>query len=70
MKKIILSSLLMTQLFIANVFADNELKTSNVFVTATRTPIAKNISEYIVYTVKGKDIRHASIKEIQKTIKE
>jgi len=31
---------------------------------------AKNISEYIVYTVKGKDIRHASIKEIQKTIKE
>jgi phosphate transport system protein len=31
---------------------------------------AKNISEYIVYTVKGKDIRHASIKEMQKTIKE
>jgi vitamin B12 transporter len=42
MKKIILSSLLMTQLFTANVFADNELKTSDVFVTATRTPIAKN----------------------------
>jgi vitamin B12 transporter len=41
MKKIILPSLLMTQLFTANVFADTTLKTSNVFVTATRTPISK-----------------------------
>ncbi len=32
----------MTQLFITNVFADNELKTSDVFVTATRTSIPKN----------------------------
>ena len=32
----------MTQFFTANVFADTELKTSDVFVTATRTPIAKN----------------------------
>ncbi len=32
----------MTQLFTANVFADTELKTSDVFVTATRTPISKN----------------------------
>jgi vitamin B12 transporter len=32
----------MTQLLTANVFADNELKTSDVFVTATRTPISKN----------------------------
>jgi len=33
----------MTQLFITvNVFADTELKTSDVFVTATRTPISKN----------------------------
>ena len=31
----------MTQLLTANVFADNELKTSDVFVTATRTPISK-----------------------------
>ena len=31
----------MTQLFTANVFADNELKTSDVFVTATRTSIPK-----------------------------
>ena len=32
----------MTQFFTANVFADTELKTSDVFVTATRTPIPKN----------------------------
>jgi len=31
----------MTQLFAANVFADTELKTTDVFVTATRTPIPK-----------------------------
>ena len=31
----------MTQFFVANVFADTELKTSDVFVTATRTPIPK-----------------------------
>ena len=31
----------MTQFFTSNVFADNELKTSDVFVTATRTPILK-----------------------------
>jgi vitamin B12 transporter len=41
MKKIILPSLLMTQLLTANVFADTTLKTSDVFVTATRTPIPK-----------------------------
>ena len=41
MKKIILPSLLMTQLFTANVFADTTLKTSDVFVTATRTTISK-----------------------------
>ncbi len=32
----------MTQFFTTNVFADNELKTSDVFVTATRTSIPKN----------------------------
>ena len=42
MKKIILLGLLMTQFFSKNILADNELKTSDVFVTATRTPIAKN----------------------------
>ncbi|QDC60680.1 TonB-dependent receptor [Candidatus Methylopumilus universalis] len=41
MKKIILPSLLMTQLLSANVFADTTLKTSDVFVTATRTRIPK-----------------------------
>jgi vitamin B12 transporter len=41
MKKIILPSLLMTQLLTANVFADTTLKTSDVFVTATRTPVSK-----------------------------
>ena len=42
MKKNILLSLLIAHLFITNVLADTELKTSDVFVTATRTPIAKN----------------------------
>ena len=42
MKKITLLSLLLTQFFIANLFADTTLKTSDVFVTATRTPISKN----------------------------
>ena len=59
MKKIILSSLLMTQLFIANVFADNELKTSNVFVTATRTPIAKNNVIADVTSISSEDIERA-----------
>ena len=42
MKKITLLSLLLTQFFITNLFADTTLKTSDVFVTATRTPIPKN----------------------------
>jgi len=42
MKKITLLSLLLTQFFIANLFADTTLKTFDVFVTATRTPISKN----------------------------
>ena len=32
----------MTQFFTSNVFADTDLKTSDVFVTATRIPISKN----------------------------
>ena len=32
----------MTQFFTSNIFADTELKTSDVFVTATRTTISKN----------------------------
>jgi vitamin B12 transporter len=34
--------LLIAQLFVSNVLADTELKTSDIFVTATRTPIPKN----------------------------
>ena len=49
----------MTQLFIANVFADNELKTSNVFVTATRTPIAKNNVIADVTSISSEDIERA-----------
>jgi vitamin B12 transporter len=49
----------MTQLFIANVFADNELKTSNVFVTATRTPISKNNVIADVTSISSEDIERA-----------
>ena len=42
MKKITLLSLLLTQFFITNLFGDTTLKTSDVFVTATRTSIPKN----------------------------
>jgi vitamin B12 transporter len=59
MKKIILPSLLMTQLLTANVFADNELKTSDVFVTATRTPISKNNVIADVTTISSEDIERA-----------
>ncbi|CAM8319035.1 BtuB Outer membrane cobalamin receptor protein [Candidatus Methylopumilus universalis] len=59
MKKIILPSLLMTQLFTTNVFADNELKTSDVFVTATRTPISKNNVIADVTTISSEDIERA-----------
>jgi len=60
MKKIILSSLLMTQLFItANVFADTELKTSEVFVTATRTPIPKKNVIADTTTINEEEIERA-----------
>jgi vitamin B12 transporter len=59
MKKIILSSLLIAQLFTANVFADTELKTDDVFVTATRTPILKNNVIADVTTISSEDIERA-----------
>ena len=49
----------MTQLFTANVFADNELITSDVFVTATRTPISKNNVIADVTTISSEDIERA-----------
>ena len=59
MKKIILPSLLVTQLFTANVFADTTLKTSDVFVTATRTPISKNNVIADVTTITDEEIERA-----------
>lgn len=49
----------MTQLFTMNVFADNALKTSDVFVTATRTPISKNNVIADVSTISSEDIERA-----------
>jgi vitamin B12 transporter len=59
MKKIILLGLLMTQFFITNVFADTELKTSDVFVTATRTPIPKDNVIADVTTISSEEIERA-----------
>jgi len=50
----------MTQLFItANVFADTELKTSEVFVTATRTPIPKKNVIADTTTINEEEIERA-----------
>ena len=49
----------MTQLFIANVFADNELKTSDVFVTATRTPISRKDVIADITTINEEEIERA-----------
>jgi vitamin B12 transporter len=59
MKKIILPSLLMTQLFTANVFADTTLKTSDVFVTATRTPISRSDVIADTTTINEEEIERA-----------
>jgi vitamin B12 transporter len=49
----------MTQLFVANVFADTELKTSDVFVTATRTPIPKKNVIADTTTINEEEIERA-----------
>ena len=49
----------MTQFFTSNVFADTELKTSDVFVTATRTPIPKNNVIADITTISSEDIERA-----------
>jgi len=59
MKKIILLSLLMTQLSTANVFADTTLKTSDVFVTATRTPISRKDVIADITTINEEEIERA-----------
>ena len=59
MKKIILLSLLLTQLFTTNVCADTEIKTSDVFVTASRTPIPKNNVIADITTITSEDIERA-----------
>ena len=59
MKKIILPSLLLAQIFTTNVFADTELKTSDVFVTATRTAIPKNNVIADITTISEEEIERA-----------
>ena len=49
----------MTQLFVANVFADTELKTSEVFVTATRAPIPKKNVIADTTTINEEEIERA-----------
>ena len=54
----------MAQLFTTNVFADNELKTSDVFVTATRTPIAKNNVIADTTTISEAEIERAGLSSL------
>ena len=68
MKKIILSSLLMAQLFISNVFAENELKTADVFVTATRTPISKNNVIADTTTITEEEIKRAGLSSLSELL--
>lgn len=49
----------MTQFFTSNVFADTEVKTSDVFVTATRTPIPKNNVIADTTTITEEEIKFA-----------
>ena len=64
MKKNILLSLLIAHLFITNVLADTELKTSDVFVTATRRPIPKNNVIADVTTITSEDIERAGLSSL------
>ena len=49
----------MAQFFVSNVFADNELKTADVFVTATRTPISKRDVIADTTTINEEEIERA-----------
>ena len=64
MKKIILLSLLIAHLFITNVLADTELKTSDVFVTATRTPVQKNNIIADTTTITEEEIERAGLSSL------
>ena len=68
MKKIILPSLLITQILTANVFADNELKTADVFVTATRTPISKNNVIADTTTITEEEIKRAGLSSLSELL--
>ena len=58
----------MAQLFIANVFADNELKTADVFVTATRTPISKNNVIADTTTITEEEIKRAGLSSLSELL--
>ena len=68
MKKIILPSLLITQILTANVFADNELKTADVFVTATRTPLSKNNVIADTTTITEEEIKRAGLSSLSELL--
>jgi len=68
MKKIILLSLLMTQFFTANVFADTEIKSSNIFVTATRTPTPIKTVIADVTIISEEEIQRAGSASLQELL--
>ena len=58
----------MAQLFTTNVFADNELKTADVFVTATRTPISKNNVIADTTTITEEEIKRAGLSSLSELL--
>ena len=58
----------MTQILTANVFADNELKTADVFVTATRTPISKNNVIADTTTITEEEIKRAGLSSLSELL--
>jgi vitamin B12 transporter len=67
-KKIILLCLLATQFSTTTVFADNETKTSNIFVTATRTPTPiKNIIADVT-VISEEEIQRAGSASLQELL--
>ena len=58
----------MTQILTANVFADNELKTADVFVTATRTPISKKNVIADTTTITEEEIKRAGLSSLSELL--